>query len=167
LLRKGFSLRAGDAAGFVEQSRVVPIVHTASAVPVDIILAGPGLEELFLGRRQEHQREGTRIPVASPEDLVVMKLLAGRPRDIEDVRAVLRAMRSRLDFTHVREILALLEEALGQSDLLPRLAELRREASRRRTDAPVAPVRDPPAKPGPAKRAPAKRKPPARKTKAR
>ena len=30
------------------------------------------------------------IPVVSPEDLVVYRLLADRPRDREDVRAVLR-----------------------------------------------------------------------------
>lgn len=79
VLRKGFALRAGTTAALVERDRVLPIVHTASSIPVDIVFAGPGLEESFLARRQEHQREGTRIPVASPEDL--LPLLAGLRRE--------------------------------------------------------------------------------------
>lgn len=49
-------------------------------MPVDVVLAGPGLEELFLRRRRRHRRGGVSIPVASPEDLIVMKLLAALPR---------------------------------------------------------------------------------------
>jgi hypothetical protein len=33
---------------------------------------------------------GLHVPIASPEDIVVYKLLADRPRDREDIRAVLR-----------------------------------------------------------------------------
>jgi len=165
VLRKGFALRAGTTPALVERDRVLPIVHTASSIPVDIVFAGPGLEESFLARRQEHQREGTRIPVASPEDLIVMKILAGRPRDVDDIRAVLRATKSTLDVAHIRETLALLEQALGQSDLLPLLAGLRREAARLPGVSPPARVAAPAAKRGVERRTPAKRKQPVRKTK--
>jgi hypothetical protein len=56
--------------------------------------------------------------VISPEDLVIAKLLAGRPKDTEDARGVLRAQRPGLDTARVERVLGLLEEALGQSDLL-------------------------------------------------
>lgn len=130
LTRNGFGLRVGDAEGFVEKTRVLPVVHSATAIPVDVVFAGPGLEELFLARLRRHQRSGMSIPVASPEDLIVMKLLAGRPRDIEDVRAVLRALGPKLDMPMLTTTLALLEEALAQSDLQPLLARLRSEAAR-------------------------------------
>jgi len=128
---------------------VLPVVHTATEMPVDIVFAGPGLEEVFLARRRRLVRGGTSIPVASPEDLVVMKILAGRPRDDDDVGSILRAMPT-LDMGHVEKTLVLLERALGQSDLLPRLAELRGRAARGRTA---------PAKPSP------KQAPPSRRTK--
>ena len=35
--------------------------------------------------------EGVQVPVASPEDLIVMKILAGRAKDLEDVRTLLAA----------------------------------------------------------------------------
>jgi len=63
---------------FVATTRVPPFVHARSGMPVDIVLAGPGLEELFFKRRRRLTVEGVRVPVASPEDVAVMKVLAGR-----------------------------------------------------------------------------------------
>jgi hypothetical protein len=50
-----------------------------------------------------------------------MKILAERPKDIEDVVAILAAHPDDLDLDLVRSTLRLLEEALGQSDLMPAL----------------------------------------------
>ncbi len=44
----GFSLRFSDDA-FVAQTRVLPATH-ANGVPVDVVISGPGLEELFFER---------------------------------------------------------------------------------------------------------------------
>ena len=63
--------------------------------------------------------DGVSVPVASPEDVIVMKVLAGRPKDQEDVRSVLRERQSRLDLDYIRDTLGILEQALDQSDLLP------------------------------------------------
>lgn len=108
-----------EAAAFIERTRVVPLVHQRTSVPLDIVVAGPGLEDLFLERVRIHEVEGVQIPVASPEDLVVMKILAGREKDADDVRAILAAQGARLDAGYVRETLTSLETALGQSDLRP------------------------------------------------
>jgi hypothetical protein len=62
---------------------------------------------------------GAGIPVICPEDLVATKILAGRSKDLEDVRGVLRERLGAIDADLVRSTLALLEDALGQSDLLP------------------------------------------------
>jgi hypothetical protein len=120
LERHGFRLRATDRA-FIEQTRVVPVVHATTGLPADLVLAGPGLEEDFLGRAIEHNIEGVEVPVASPEDLVVMKILAGRPKDFEDVVAILSARERDFDLALARGTLEQLEEALGQSDLVPLL----------------------------------------------
>ena len=119
LAAAGFSLRIGAPPDFVRLTRVLPFVHDASGLPLDIVLAGPGLEELFLSRAVPVTIGNTEIPVISPEDLVATKVLAGRPKDIEDVRSVLRERLSTLDLDSVRSTLRLLEEALGQSHLRP------------------------------------------------
>ncbi len=56
------------------------------------------------------------LPVIAPEDLLICKLLAGRPQDLQDVEAVLAAQ-PHLDLARVRSVLGLIEEALGRSDL--------------------------------------------------
>ena len=60
----------------------------------------------------------------TPEDLVVTKILAGRPKDVEDVRGILRVRGDAIDPGRVRRLLGLLEAALGQGDLVPAFEEL-------------------------------------------
>lgn len=129
LSRAGFVLRVVDVGDFVRRTRVLPLVHSGSLLPVDLVLAGPGIEEVFLQRARRVELGGTSIPVISPEDLVVTKILAGRPKDIDDVQSVLRAQAGQLDLAWIREALGMLQDALGQSDLLPLLeSELARIA---------------------------------------
>jgi hypothetical protein len=131
LRKEGFDLRIDDP-GFVATTRVLPVVHKTTGVPADVVLGGPGLEDLFLSRATMRDVGGTRVPVVSPEDLIVMKVLAGREKDREDVRAVLRNTKTAVDTDAVRETLRMLEEALDQSDLVPLLEELISQAPRRR-----------------------------------
>lgn len=63
--------------------------------------------------------DGVEVPVARATDLVVMKVLAGRGRDLDDLCSLLAG--GEVDLAAARDILRQLEEALGQSDLLPRL----------------------------------------------
>lgn len=125
----GFTLRVGNTPEFVRRTRVLPFVHTASGLPLDVVLAGPGLEEQFLSRAVPVTIGSLVVPVISPEDLVATKILAGRPKDIEDVRGILRERLPALDLELIRSTLTLLEEALGQSGLRPILD--RELASRR------------------------------------
>jgi len=121
LTAAGFDLRVADAAGFVERTRVLPMVHRATAIPVDVVLAGPGLEELFLSRATERWIGDVRVFLLAAEDLIATKILAGRPKDIEDAASVVRTHSSRLDVELIRTTLSLLERALDRSDLLPEL----------------------------------------------
>lgn len=120
LEEQGFKLRVGgEADDFIRRTRVLPFIHTTSEFPVDVVLAGPGLEELFLSRAIGVTMGGVSVPVISPEDLIATKILAGRPKDIEDVRGILRERGAQLNLDSIRATLAMLEDALGQSDLRP------------------------------------------------
>ncbi len=104
--------------GFVSANRVVPVVHS-SAMPVDIMLAGPGLEEVFLDEAEATTIAGVSVPVISAEHLLVSKILAGREQDLDDARSVLAAAET-VDREQVESLLRMLESALGEGDLLPR-----------------------------------------------
>ena len=126
----GFRLRVTATDDFVARTRVLPFVHAATRLPVDVVLAGPGIEEQFLDRAELHVLEGVRVPIATVEDLVTMKILAGRPKDLDDAKGMLRARSEEIDLDHVRRMLQLLEAALSQSDLIPQFEQLIRREKR-------------------------------------
>ena len=109
---------------FTERTRVMPFIHAPTSLPLDVVLAGPGLEDQFFDRAQARDVEGTAVRLATAEDLVVMKVLAGRPKDVEDIRAIVAAYRDGLDVDHIERTLTMLEQALGQSDLRPLLRQI-------------------------------------------
>lgn len=97
---------------------VFPLQHS-SGMEVDMVIAGAGLEAIALARATQVDIEGVVVPVAGATDLVVMKVLAGRGKDLDDVRALLAG--GEVDLTEARNLLGQLEAALAQSDLLPAL----------------------------------------------
>jgi hypothetical protein len=122
----GFALRVRDF-DFIRRSRVMPFVHLATAMPLDIVLAGSGLEDAFLERARATNIGGTTLPIIDPEDLVIAKILAGRPKDVEDARNLWRLRGHEFNLHRIREILRQLEEALGQNDLLRSLEAVVRD----------------------------------------
>jgi hypothetical protein len=114
----GFSLRVNDA-DFIARTRVMPFVHDATGMPVDVVLAASGLEEDFQRRAVEMDIGGTRVPVIHVEDLIIAKILAGRPKDIDDVKNLWLVHGASADRGRITQVLAMLEEALSQSDLMP------------------------------------------------
>jgi len=121
----GFEPRVADPE-FVRRTRVLPFVHAATGMPLDVVLAGSGLEDEFLARARVLDIEDLRVPTIEPGDLIIAKILAGRPKDIEDARGLWRARGQELDGARIESVLRLLEEALGQSDLLPAWSAIRR-----------------------------------------
>ena len=115
----GFRLSEAFSDQFVRSTRVLPLIHIDSTMPLDVVLAGPGLEEQFLDRVIAGQVGDFMVPVISPEDLVLTKVLAGREKDVGDLRGVLHARADSLDLDYIRRTLRVIEEAMGQSDLVP------------------------------------------------
>jgi hypothetical protein len=124
LRQHGFEPSIDGVDEFVARTRVFPATHRATQMGVDLILAGTGIEELFFERSQRRVMEGVRIPVASPEDVIVMKVLAGRDKDLADVSAIVAAQGASLDLLIVRSTLRDLETALDRSDLVSLLERI-------------------------------------------
>jgi len=97
-----------DITAKLEPAAVDPFIETMRRHGFDPVPRDPNVDV-----------NGTSIPVISPEDLIITKVLAGRPKDIEDIRGVIHEKKTSLDVHRIRTILDLLEQALSQSDLLP------------------------------------------------
>lgn len=70
----------------------IVVFRSASGRPrqVDVLVAKTRFEEEVIRRAELVEVGSAKVPVASPEDLIVYKLLADRPRDRDDIRAILR-----------------------------------------------------------------------------
>lgn len=108
----GISLRplADDPEGFAERTMVLPCVDDESGVRVDFIFSLTPYERQAIDRAVKVQLAGTEVNFASAEDLVIHKVFAKRPRDLEDARSVIRRHPD-LDVPYIRSWLALFHEA--------------------------------------------------------
>jgi len=68
---------------------------------VDCILATTDFERSAIERSVPFTIEGEELRVLAAEDLIVLKLAAGRARDYEAVAAVINSMGARLDVGHI------------------------------------------------------------------
>lgn len=122
-LRRAKLRPAFEDEAFVTQTRVIPCEHLPSGWKVDVVLGGPGFEEVIAGEA-ELRRVGRReIPVLRIEHLLVLKMLAGRTQDLGDVDRLVRA-RPDIDHREVIELLSGLERELDERDLVARYETL-------------------------------------------
>ncbi len=115
---RAFRPRICDARTFALKHRVT-LVEVDEGVPVDISLGIPGYEEEAIQRAcwVEFSDLG-RLRLVSPEDLIIHKCVAGRPRDMEDVQGVLLRQRLQLDLEIVRRWLAEFQPLVDTHDPL-------------------------------------------------
>jgi len=74
----------------------------AAPVALDLLLAQSELEQEALRRARVFEVSGLQVPVLSPEDLILLKLVAFRPKDTFDLETVIEATRDTLDLGYLR-----------------------------------------------------------------
>lgn len=78
-----------DPKDFVRETMVLPTLHEKSGIRVDFIFSFSAYEHQAI-QNAKQVRIGTHdVSFASLEDLIIHKIIAGRPRDLEDVRSVI------------------------------------------------------------------------------
>lgn len=120
----GFRLRTRDAVRFAQQNLVLLLEHKSSGFPVDLSLAHHSFEISAAERAVVRSIEGAAILVAPLDALLVYKMVAARPKDIDDVTGLL-ATRKPFDESGVLETLRELD-ALLDTDRAGELAQLLR-----------------------------------------
>jgi predicted nucleotidyltransferase len=109
-----------DPVAFVRAHRVLPVA-AGDGMRVDLVAAGSPYETEAIGRATDVRVGDVVLRVMSAEDLLIHKVVAGRFRDIEDARSVVRRAGSSLDVRLVRDVVEPLAAALADDDLRRRL----------------------------------------------
>ncbi len=78
-----------DPDDFVKKTMVLPVLDEPSGIRVDFIFSFSAYEKQAIDRVTKVNMDNVIVRYAALEDLVIHKIIANRPRDIEDVRVIL------------------------------------------------------------------------------
>lgn len=120
----GWKILTDSPKDFVAQTLVLPCVDSASGIRIDFIFSFSPYERQAIERARSVAVEGTQVRYAAVEDVVIHKIVAGRARDLEDVRSIL-LKNPKLDGQYVRRWLGEIAAAQGE-ELLARFDEARK-----------------------------------------
>jgi hypothetical protein len=124
---EGLQPRTANVVEFARRSRVVLLRHAASGIDVDISLGVLPFEIEAVERSHEHQAGALRIRLPTPEDLIILKAVAHRPKDLVDIAAVIGVHRQ-LDVARIRFWVQQFADLLEQPELWTDVEMLLREA---------------------------------------
>jgi hypothetical protein len=74
---------------FVAKTMVLPVMDRESGIRVDFTFSFSLYERQAIERAKDFRLSRTSVKFASLEDLVIHKVIAGRARDLEDVKSIL------------------------------------------------------------------------------
>jgi hypothetical protein len=74
---------------FAKKSRVLLLRHSASGASIDIILGVLPFEEEVVERSRVYDAGILSLRLPTPEDLIIMKAIAQRPKDLIDIQTII------------------------------------------------------------------------------
>jgi len=98
---------------FVSEMSVLPSIDPATKVRIDFIFSFSSYEQIAIARANRLNIQGVNVSYISPSDLVIQKVVAGRPQDLDDAKWLIRRNRA-LDLEEIRRWLQHFEEALSR-----------------------------------------------------
>jgi len=98
-------------AEFVRETMVLPCLEPASGIRIDLIFSFSPYERQAMERVRRVKMGSAYVRFASPEDVIIHKVIAGRPRDLEDARTIL-IKNPDVDRRYIRDWLKRFEESL-------------------------------------------------------
>lgn len=108
--------RTSDAGEFARKSRVLLLKHGPTEIEIDVSLGVLPFEEEMVERCSTKSFANLSIRLPTPEDLIIMKAIAHRPKDLEDIRTIADKY-PELDRKRIEEWVKAFGEVLETPDL--------------------------------------------------
>lgn len=112
--RLGWEVLVEAPADFVQKTMVLPCQDPTSGIRVDFIFSNSVYEQQAMQRVRRVPIGKAQVRFASLEDVIIHKIVAGRPRDLEDVRSVL-LKNSQFDRAYIRKWLGEFDRGLNEN----------------------------------------------------
>jgi len=103
---------------FILETNVLPVQDIPTKIRVDLIFSFSEYEKIAVNRAIDVIIERVPVKFAAIEDLIIHKLFAGRPRDIEDIEIVIKKNKSKIDVKYIENWLPQFLEIPGKENLI-------------------------------------------------
>jgi hypothetical protein len=113
---QGIEPRIPEAEAFARKNRVLLLRHMASGTDIDLSLGVLPFEVEMVERSAVVQAGPLALRLPTPEDLIIMKAVAHRPKDLADIQAI-AASHPNLDRERIRQWVEQFGEALDMPEL--------------------------------------------------
>lgn len=120
---EGIEPRISQAEEFARRNRVLLLRHISSQTDVDISLGVLPFEQEMVRRSIVHEiDDALEIRLPTPEDLIIMKAVAHRPKDLLDIQGILQSHPD-LDRRRIRKWVTQIAELLEKPELWDAIAD--------------------------------------------
>jgi hypothetical protein len=120
---EGIEPRIQDIVEFAHKSRVLLMRHTESGANIDISLGVLPFEEEMVERSIEHKVASFSVRLPTPEDLIILKAVAHRPKDLLDIASIVENQPN-LDEVRIEQWVKAFAELLELPDLWGQISKL-------------------------------------------
>lgn len=115
--------RIQNAAEFARRNRVLLLQHSPTETNIDISLGVLPFEKETVERGIVRSTPTLSVHLPTPEDLIIMKAIAHRPKDLEDIRTIVDKQ-SELDSERIEYWVKSFGEVLEIPDLWPQIEDI-------------------------------------------
>ena len=113
----GILPRIENPLEFARRSRVLLMRHAQSGIDIDLTFGRLPFEQTAIDNSEIHNIGGLRVRLPRVEDLLIMKAVARRPKDLQDIEGLLAA-HPEADVVAVRQWVREFATAMTMSDML-------------------------------------------------
>lgn len=106
-----------DVESFVRQTMVIPCLDKSTGIRVDFILSFTPYERQAIERANRINIKDQKVSFAAVEDVIIHKIFAGRPRDMEDVKSII-IKNPALDINYIKKWLSEFDKSLNTNFLM-------------------------------------------------
>ncbi len=115
--------RISDPISFARKSRVLLLRHTPSGIDIDLSLGILPFEYEMVMRSKMVDLGTIQIRLPTPEDLIIMKAIAHRPKDLADIQAI-ASSHPNIDKERIRFWVEQFSEAIELPELWSKISKL-------------------------------------------
>ena len=127
---ESFTILPADAQRFVRETWVLPLEHRETKVRVDIIFSITPFERGAIAKARRIEIDDVPVLYILPEYLVVQKIMAGRPRDLEDAAGIMEVQRGTIDIGEIERLIKTFGTGEDGKAWQSRWKELKKEIKR-------------------------------------